>query len=71
MNPESGPRYLSLKDAARRYATSKSTLYIHIKRKDFRTIKHGGRRLIHVASADAFFDAMPEGELAPLALPPA
>jgi excisionase family DNA binding protein len=53
------PRYLSLRDATRRYGTSKSTLYLLIQRRDIRAIKFGGRTLVHVASADAFFDAQP------------
>jgi excisionase family DNA binding protein len=56
---EPQPRYLCLKDAARRYGTSKSTLYLHIARGSIRAIKHGGRTLVDVASADAYFDNLP------------
>jgi excisionase family DNA binding protein len=63
MTPEPTPRYLSVKAAARRYGTSVSTLYVHIKRGIFRAIKFGGRTLIHVASADAYFDGLPEVRL--------
>lgn len=60
MNYEPAPRYLSLKDAARRYGTSRSTLYVHVKRGNIRAIKFGGRTLIDVASADKFFDTLPD-----------
>jgi hypothetical protein len=52
-----------LRDAARRYATSKSTIYIHLARKDFRAVKFGGRTLIDCASADKYFDALPPIQL--------
>jgi excisionase family DNA binding protein len=60
MIPESTPRYLGLRDAAKRYGTSKSTLYVLIKRGHIRAVKHGGRTLIDCASADKFFDGLPE-----------
>jgi hypothetical protein len=60
MPPEYSPRYLDLRSAVRRYCTSRSTLYVHIRRGDIRAIKHGGRTLIDVASADKFFDGLPE-----------
>jgi excisionase family DNA binding protein len=60
MKPEPTPRYLSVRGAARRYGTSKSTLYLHLKRRNIRAIKFGGRTLIEVASTDRFFDSRPE-----------
>jgi hypothetical protein len=60
---ESAPRYLSLKDAARRYGTSKSALYVHIGRGNIRALKFGGRTLVDCASADRFFDGLPEVKL--------
>jgi predicted DNA-binding transcriptional regulator AlpA len=60
---EPGPRYLSVRAASRRYATSKSTLYLHIKRGHFRAVKHGGRTLVHVESADKYFDGLPPVQL--------
>jgi hypothetical protein len=63
MTPDSSPRYISLKSAVKRYETSRSTLYLHIRQGHFRAIKHGGRTLIDVASADRFFDGLPEVKL--------
>jgi hypothetical protein len=63
MPPDITLRFLDLKSTARRYGTSKSTLYLHIARGDIRAIKHGGRTLVDCASADRFFDALPEVRL--------
>jgi excisionase family DNA binding protein len=63
MNNELPSRYLSLKDAAQRYSTSKSTLYLHIKRGNLRAIKFGGHTLLDRAFADRFFDSLPEVKL--------
>jgi Helix-turn-helix domain len=65
MNHESKfePRYIGLKAAALRYGTSKSTLYLLIKRGNVRAIKFGGRTLIDCASGDKFFDGLPEVKL--------
>jgi hypothetical protein len=59
------PRYLSPKNTAYRYGTSKSTIYLHIKLGHFRAIKFGGRTLIDVSNADTFFDALPQLSLKP------
>ena len=47
-------RYISLKDAVQRYGTSKSTLYLLIKRGHIRAVKRGGRTLICVESTDQY-----------------
>jgi excisionase family DNA binding protein len=57
------PRYLAVNVAVRRYGRSRSTLYVLIRRKDIRAVKHGGRTLIDRASADKFFDNLPEVKL--------
>jgi excisionase family DNA binding protein len=57
------PRYSTINEAVRRYGTSRSTLYLLIKQRKIRAIKRGGRTLIDVASADAYFDALPEVRL--------
>jgi hypothetical protein len=59
MNNEPTPRYLSVKATARRYGTSVSTLYVHIGRGKIQAIKFGGRTLICIRSADAYFDGLP------------
>jgi excisionase family DNA binding protein len=63
MTPDLPPRYLSLKAAARRYSTSKSTLHLLIKRGHIKAIKFGGHTLIRRSSSDEYFDSLPEVRL--------
>jgi excisionase family DNA binding protein len=57
------PRYVSVRDAANRYATSKSTIYVLLAQNKIRAVKFGGRTLVHVESADQYFDSLPEVQL--------
>jgi hypothetical protein len=63
MTGASGPRYLSPKNAALRYDTSKNTIYAHLKLDHFRAVKHNRRTLINVESADKYFDGLPPVQL--------
>jgi hypothetical protein len=57
------PRYLDLKSAAVRYCTSRSSLYLLIKKGHVKAVKRGGRTLVFVPSVDAYFEALPEAKL--------
>jgi excisionase family DNA binding protein len=50
------PLYLRPAAASDYFGTSRSTLHKYIKEKRFRSIKDGGRRLIHVPSATEYFE---------------
>jgi hypothetical protein len=50
---------MPLRAAARRYGTSVSTLRRRDKEGRIRVAKRGGRTLVDVAIADAFFDGLP------------
>jgi hypothetical protein len=62
VSPEPAPRYVTLKAAVKRYGRSRSSLYLHLKHKDFEAIKVNGHTLIRVESADKFFDDQPKWE---------
>jgi excisionase family DNA binding protein len=64
MTDDFQPRYLSVRNAAKRYGTSTSTMYVVIKQKKVRAVKFNGRTLVQVASGDAYFDGLPEVKLA-------
>jgi hypothetical protein len=54
------PLWMRINAAVPYFGTSKSTLNKYIKEKRFRSIKDGGRRLIHVPSATEYFNSRPE-----------
>jgi hypothetical protein len=49
-----------MKDATLRYATSRSTLYLLLKKGSIRGVKRGGRTLVDVESAGKYFGQLPE-----------
>ncbi|SED42636.1 DNA binding domain-containing protein, excisionase family [Rhizobiales bacterium GAS191] len=50
------PAFMSLREAARRYGTSKSTLYRRCDEGKIRLIRHGSRTLVDAASIDRFYN---------------
>jgi excisionase family DNA binding protein len=54
--PPITPLYMRVADACRYFATSRSTLNKYIKERRFRSIKDGGRRLVHVPTATRYFE---------------
>jgi hypothetical protein len=62
MTTGSEPRYITIAAAVRRYGRSRSSIYVHLQRKDFVAITFNRSTLISVRSADAYFDAKPEWE---------
>jgi hypothetical protein len=50
------PLWMRINTAVGYFDTSRSTINKYIKEKRFRSIKDGGRRLIHVPSATAYFE---------------
>jgi hypothetical protein len=56
------PRYASVKATALHNGTSRSKIYVLIRKKCIRAVRFGGRTLVDCASADRYFDTLPQWE---------
>jgi excisionase family DNA binding protein len=56
--PPIEPRYISIREAARRAGVSRSRMYELLKSGDIRAKKDGSRTLVVVASVDAWLDRL-------------
>ena len=54
------PAYMTIPDACRYFGTSRSTLYLRAQQGHIKLKKHGGRTLVVMQSAIAYFGDLPE-----------
>jgi hypothetical protein len=57
---EPPPRFMQLKQAARYLGTSRSVIYVRAGEGRLKLVRHGGRTLVDMDSANKCFDGLPE-----------